>query len=106
MDSNYIGVIMVTILAGGLLTIFGYSIKHFKAIDLVLSFDETKHDKEKVIKTFGNNILVTGLIILIIGVVGIFVIKNFLGIIMSIQMIILILNFLFTVFRLNTYCKK
>lgn len=106
MSGNYLGVTIVTILAGGLLTLFGYSIKHFKTIDLVLSFDENKHDKEKIIKTFGNSLLVTGLIILIIGIIGIFIIRNFLDIIMSIQVFILILNVLFIIFQLNTYCKK
>lgn len=106
MSNDLIGIIIVTIFAGMLLIFAGCLVKFFKTIDLVLSFDENKHDKGKVVKVFGNTILIVGILVFTCGILSIFLLKNLLKYTMLMQISILILGVLWMVYRLNTYCKR
>lgn len=106
MNIYLIGVIILTILGGRLLTLFGYSIKTFKSIDLIIFFDKNKINTEKALKMVGNTIVATGLLIFIIGVLGIFLTPAFLGEILLAQILILTLSLLLTTYQLKLFCKR
>lgn len=106
MKSEMIGIIMTTGITGVLLILFGSVIKFSKGIDLVLSFDENKHDKDKVLKVFGNNVIAIGIIVTIIGIFSMVFLKQYFDIVIVIQIVVLILGVLQLLYKLNKYCKK
>lgn len=66
------GLIIITMLMGGFLTFLGWVIKSQNAGDMLNGFDARKYDKDKVSRIIGGDILNTGLLIIILGIIGIF----------------------------------
>lgn len=71
------GLIIITMLMGGLFTFLGWVIKSQNAGDMLNGFDEKKYDKDKVSRIVGGDMLSTGLLIMLIGSIGIFLSSKF-----------------------------
>lgn len=56
-----------TFLLGGMFTFFGWIIKSQNAGDMINGFNEKRHDKKKVSKIMGNNMLYIGISVIIVG---------------------------------------
>ena len=66
------GLIMVTSFMGGLLTFLGWVMKSQNAGDMINGFDARKYNKDKVSKIVGEDMLSTGILIILLGIIGIF----------------------------------
>lgn len=71
------GLIIITMLMGGLFTFLGWVIKSQNAGDMLNGFDEKKYDKDKVSRIVGGDMLSTGLLIMLVGSIGIFLSSKF-----------------------------
>lgn len=71
------GLIISTLLIGGMFTGLGWIIKSQNAEDMLNGFDEKKYYKDKVSKIVGRDMFYTGISIILIGVFGIFLIVKF-----------------------------
>lgn len=100
------GILVVAFLAGGFLTFLGVIIKYFNAGDMLNFFDEKKHDKDKVSKVVGRDLLGTGLIVIIIAVMSIFIDKKYYNAVMLSQSVILILGLIISFYHQMYKCKK
>ena len=63
---------MFAFLGGGIVTFIGSIIKFFNAGDILNFYDEKIYDKNKVSKIVGNDIFYTGLGIILIAIISIF----------------------------------
>lgn len=72
------GLIISTLLIGGMFTGLGWIIKSQNAGDMLNGFDEKKYYKDKVSQIVGRDMFYTGISIILIGVFDIFLIVNLL----------------------------
>ena len=86
------GLIIITMLMGGLFTFLGWVIKSQNAGDMLNGFDEKKYDKDKVSRIVGGDMLSTGLLIMLIGSIGIFLSSKFYNYITFVQIGIVVLG--------------
>lgn len=100
------GILVFAFLGGGILTFLGAIIKYFNAGDVLNFFDEKKHDKDKVSRIVGRDLLVIGLSIITIAIIGIFIDKKYYNAIMISQVFIVILGLIITCYHQFFKCNK
>lgn len=100
------GLIIITMLMGGFLTFLGWVIKSQNAGDMLNGFDARKYDKDKVSRIIGGDILNTGLLIIILGIIGIFLNSKFYNYITCGQVGIAILGIINIMYKMEKKCKR
>ena len=100
------GILLLAFLGGGIVTFLGAIIKYFNAGDMLNLFDEKKHDKDKVSKVVGLDLLVIGLSIIIIAIISIFMDEKYYNHIMISQVVILVLGLIITTYHQLFKCGK
>lgn len=103
---DLIAIFMFAFLVGGILTFLGAIIKYFNAGDILNFFDEEKHNKDKVSKLVGTDLLSIGLSIILIAIISIFIDENYYSAIMIIQVAITFLGLIITFYHQFFVCRK
>lgn len=99
------GLVMITLFTGGFFTFLGWVIKSQNAGDMLNGFDAKKYDKDKVSRIVGGDMLNTGLLILCVGVVGIFLSSKFYNYISFSQRGILVLGLIKSMYDMDKKCR-
>lgn len=99
------GLIIITILMGGLFTFLGWVIKSQNAGDMLNGFDAKKYDKDKVSRIVGGDMLNTGLLIILVGVIGIFLDNKFYNYIPFVQVGIVALGVIKSMYEMDKKCR-
>lgn len=97
--------IILTMLIGGLFTFLGWVIKSQNAGDMLNGFDPKKYDKDKVSQIVGGDMLNTGLLIVFLGVVGVFLGSKFYSYITSAQGSITVLSVIDIMYKMEKKCR-
>lgn len=100
------GILMLAFLGGGIITGLGAIIRFCNIGDVLNFFDEEKHDKEKVSRIVGRDFLVTGLSIIIIAIISIFIDAKYHNAMMMTQAFILILGLIIGFYHQMFKCGK
>lgn len=106
MAPDLTGILMFAFLGGGILTFIGGIVKFFNAGDILNFYDEKKQDKDKVSKLVGGDIFYTGILIIFIGIISIFLNDKFHYFIMMLQVIIMIIGLILSTYDMIFRCKK
>ena len=99
------GLIIITMLMGGLFTFLGWVIKSQNAGDMLNGFDEKKYDKDKVSRIVGGDMLSTGLLIMLVGSIGIFLSSKFYNYITFVQISIVVLGIIKSMYEMDKKCR-
>ncbi len=99
------GLIIITMLMGGLFTFLGWVIKSQNAGDMLNGFDEKKYDKDKVSRIVGGDMLSTGLLIMLVGSIGIFLSSKFYNYITFVQIGIVVLGIIKSMYEMDKKCR-
>ena len=99
------GLIIITMLIGGLFTFLGWVIKSQNAGDMLNGFDAKKYDKDKVSQIVGGNMLNTGLLIIFLGVTGVLLGSEFYNYIASAQGCIVVLSVVKSMYKMEKRCR-
>lgn len=99
------GLIIITMLMGGLFTFLGWVIKSQNAGDMLNGFDAKKYDKDKVSRIVGGDMLNTGLLIILVGVIGIFLDNKFYNYIPFVQVGIVALGVIKSMYEMDKKCR-
>lgn len=99
------GLIIITLFMGGLFTFLGWVIKSQNAGDMLNGFDPKKYDKATVSKIIGKDMLNTGLLIIFLGIVGIFLNSKFYNYITFAQNAIVILGIIKIMYDMDKKCR-
>ncbi|MCM1989137.1 DUF3784 domain-containing protein [Oceanirhabdus seepicola] len=99
------GLLIITMLFGGIFTFFGWVSKTQNAGDMINGFDSKKHDKEKVSKIFGNHFLFIGLSVIVVGIIGIVLNRDNFNIFMHTQTVIVIVGIIKTIYAIEKHGK-
>lgn len=94
-----------TLLLGGMFTFFGWVMKSQNAGDMINGFDEKKHDRKKVSKIMGSNLLFIGLAIFVIGAISLFFNIQYVKYFFNIQTAIIIIGIVKAIYETNKYGK-
>ncbi|WP_300384660.1 DUF3784 domain-containing protein [Clostridium sp.] len=99
------GLVMITLFTGGFFTFLGWVIKSQNAGDMLNGFDVKKYDKDKVSKIVGGDMLNSGLLIISLGIIGIFLSSKFYNYISFSQVSILVLGLIKSMYDMDKKCK-
>ncbi|WP_291644187.1 DUF3784 domain-containing protein [Clostridium sp.] len=105
MNEDIIGLIVITLFMGGLFTFLGWIIKSQNAGDMLNGFDAKKYDKDKVSKIVGGDMLYTGLLVILIGVVGAFFSSKSYNYIMIAQVVIYVIGIIKMMYDMEKKCR-
>ncbi|MGG7059829.1 DUF3784 domain-containing protein [Clostridium tertium] len=100
------GLIISTLLIGGMFTGLGWIIKSQNAGDMLNGFDEKKYYKDKVSKIVGRDMFYTGISIILIGVFGIFFNSKVYNYIAFTQSGIVIIGIIKSMYDMDTKCRR
>lgn len=100
-DVDIYGLIIITFLLGGVFTSLGWIIRSQNAGDMLNGFDEKKHDKDKVSKIMGGNMIYTGLIIILLGVIGVFLNSKYYNYVTFAQIFVVIVGIIKGTYEVN-----
>lgn len=100
------GLIIITMLIGGMFTGLGWIIKSQNAGDMLNGFDDKKYYKDKVSKIVGSDMFYTGILIIFIGALGILLNSKFYNFMAFIQITIFIIGIVKSMYDMETKCKK
>lgn len=100
------GLIISTLLIGGMFTGLGWIIKSQNAGDMLNGFDDKKYYKDKVSKIVGRDMFYTGISIILIGVLGIFFNSKFYNYIAFTQIGIVIIGIIKSMYDMDTKCRR
>ncbi len=100
------GLIIITMLIGGIFTGLGWIIKSQNAGDMLNGFDDKKYYKDKVSKIVGSDMFYTGILIIFIGALGILLNSKFYNFMAFIQITIFIIGIVKSMYDMETKCKK
>lgn len=106
MEPDLTGILMSAFLGGGIVTFIGAIIKFFNAGDILNFYNEKTHDKNKVSKIVGNDIFYTGLGVILIAIISIFLSDKYYYAMMITQIIILLMGLLLSCYHFFWTCKK
>ncbi|MEG2935789.1 MAG: DUF3784 domain-containing protein [Clostridium sp.] len=106
MNDDKIILLIVTFLIGGMFSGLGAIIKTQNAGDMINGFDNGRDDKAKVSRIMGGALLYTGLLEIIVGIIGILFLEKYLKTIGIIQGIIVCGGIGIGAYRTNKYGKK
>lgn len=99
------GLVMITLFTGGFFTFLGWVIKSQNAGDMLNGFDAKKYDKDKVSRIVGKDMLNTGLLIIFIGIIGIFLSSKFYNYISFSQSGIFVLGLIKSMYDMDKKCR-
>lgn len=99
------GLVMITLLMGGFFTFLGWVIKSQNAGDMLNGFDAKKYDKDKVSRVVGGDMLNTGLLVIFVGIVGIFLSSKFYNYISFSQAGIFVLGIIKIMYDTDKKCR-
>ncbi|MBU3110938.1 DUF3784 domain-containing protein [Clostridium lacusfryxellense] len=99
------GLIIITLIMGGMFTFLGWVIKSQNAGDMLNGFDAKKYDKEKVSRIVGGDMLYTGLLIILIGVIGVFLSSKFYNNITITQVVIFVIGIIKSIYDMDKNCR-
>jgi hypothetical protein len=99
------GLIIITLIMGGMFTFLGWIIKSQNAGDMLNGFDAKKYDKEKVSRIVGGDMLYTGILVILIGVVGAFFSSKFYNYITIAQVVIYIIGIIKMMYDMTKKCR-
>ena len=99
------GVIMITLFIGGFFTFLGWVIKSQNAGDMLNGFDAKKYNKDKVSSIVGKDILHTGIVIIFIGSVSVFIDSKYYNFTTLLQMGILLLGIIKSMYDMEKKCR-
>lgn len=104
MDLN--GIIVFSILAGGICTFLGGIIKSFNGADMLNYFDEKRYDKDKTSKLVGLDFLIIGLSILFLAFISVFINPIYYNLIVLIDLSILFIGYIIAFYHQFFVCRK
>lgn len=99
------GLVMLTVFSGGFLTFLGWVMKSQNAGDMLNGFDAKKYDKDKVSKIVGKTFLNSGLLIILVGIIGLFLNSKYYNYVSSVQSAILLIGIAKGMYEMYTKCK-
>ena len=100
------GLIIVTSFMGGLLTFLGWVMKSQNAGDMINGFDARKYNKDKVSKIVGKDMLSTGILIILVGIIGFFFSSKMYNYITFVQIGLFIAGIIKSVYDMEKKCRK
>ncbi|MEG0308556.1 MAG: DUF3784 domain-containing protein [Clostridium sp.] len=100
------GILLLAFLGGGILTSLGAIIKYCNIGDVLNFFDEEKHDKDKVSRIVGRDLLAIGLSIIAIAIISIFIDTKYHNAIMMGQVFIVVFGLIITFYHQMFKCRK
>lgn len=106
MSDGKIILMVITFLIGAMLMGLGAIIKTQNAGDMVSGFDDKTDDKDKVSRIIGKSMLYTGLLEIVIGIIGIILMEEYLKAVTIIQFIVVCGGIGIGAYRTNKYGKK
>lgn len=106
MEPDLTAILMFAFLGGGIITFIGGIIKFFNAGDILNFYDEKKQDKNKVSKLVGGDMFYTGLGIIFIAIISIFLSDKYHYFMMILQVTIMIVGLLLSIYHFIFSCKK
>ena len=98
------GLIIITLLVGGLLTFLGWIIKSQNAGDMLNGFDAKKYDKDTVSRIVGRDMFNTGILVIFVGGIGLFLTSKFYNYITFAQIAIVILGIIKSMYDMDKKC--
>lgn len=104
-NTDVYGLIIITLILGGMFTFLGWIIKSQNAGDMLNGFDAKKYDKDKVSKIVGGDMLHTGLLVILIGVVGAFFSSKLYNFIMIAQVVIYVIGIIKMIYDMEKKCR-
>lgn len=99
------GLIIITLLVGGLLTFLGWIIKSQNAGDMLNGFDAKKYDKNTVSRIVGGDMFNTGILVILVGGIGLFLTSKFYNYITFAQIGIVILGIIKSMYDMDKKCR-
>lgn len=99
------GLIIITMFMGGLFSFLGWIIKSQNAGDMLNGFDAKIYDKDTVSKIVGGDMLNTGLLIILVGIIGIFLSSKFYNYITFVQVGIVVLGVIKIIYDMDKKCR-
>lgn len=104
-DVDIYGLVIITVLIGGLLTFLGWVMKSQNAGDMLNGFDANKYDKNKVSMIVGKDFLYTGIVILLLGGLGIFLDSKYYNYVTFVQVGVLVLGIIKGMYEMEKKCR-
>ncbi|CDM70482.1 Hypothetical protein CM240_3365 [Clostridium bornimense] len=105
MNNTTISFLIFTIIIGISFLLFGYNMKKNNEGNLIIYFNERKHNREKVSTIVGNMFIKMGLSILIIGLITLFFKNSIIKYSVSIQCGIAIIGTIKSTIDIDTKCR-
>ena len=99
------GLIIITLFLGGLITFLGWVIKSQNAGDMLNGFDVKKYDKNIVSKIVGKDLFNTGILVISIGAIGVFITSQLYNYITFTQIGIVILGLIKSMYDMEKKCR-
>ena len=105
MNNTTISFLIFTTIIGTSFLLFGYNMKKNNDGNLIVYFNEKKHNREKVSTVVGNTFIKMGMSILIIGLVSLFLKTTIIKYSVVIQCAIAIIGTIKSTIDIDTKCK-
>ncbi|MGH4120973.1 DUF3784 domain-containing protein [Clostridium sp.] len=99
------GLLIITLIMGGMFTFLGWVIKSQNAGDMLNGFDAKKYDKDIASRIVGGDMLYTGLLVILIGVVGVFFSSKFYNYITIVQVVIYVIGIIKMMYDMEKKCR-
>lgn len=106
MKPGLTGILIFALLGGGILTFIGGIVKFFNAGDILNFYDEKKHDKNAVSRLVGSDIFYTGLGVILIAIISVFLNEKYYYALMITQVALTLLGLLLSCYHFFFKCKK
>lgn len=106
MEPDLSGILIISLFGGGITTFIGAIIKFLKCGDILNFYDEKNNNKEKVSKIVGGDIFYTGLCVIFVGIISLFVGEKYYSSMMMAQVIVLIAGLILSFYHLVWTCKN
>lgn len=106
MKPDLTGILIFALLGGGILTFIGGIVKFFNAGDILNFYDEKKHDKNAVSRLVGSDIFYTGLVVILIAIISVFLNEKYYYALMITQVALTLLGLLLSCYHFFFKCKK
>lgn len=100
------GILMIAFLGGGIISGLGAIIRFCNIGDVLNFFDEEKHDKEKVSRIVGRDLLVNGVSVIVIAIISVFIDAKYHNAMMMLQAFILIFGLIIAFYHQMFKCEK
>ena len=106
MKPDLTGILIFAFLGGGIITLLGAVIKFFNCGDILNFYNEKNHDKDKVSKIVGGDFFYTGLIVIFIALISIFISDKYYYAMMLTEITVAVVGLLISSYHFFFTCKK